>query len=184
MTRTTATKKSLAAVLLAAALTATPTTAHAVASHPAPPTTHTQTQTPSTEVRVVAPGEQVVAGAGVELWLTGEGKHWSTPEMDHQFRSVTDGNIDLNTPGIGVTMETLGDRYFLSGIYVTGQKAVRVVVNTSDGRVTASAIRLPGNPGWGVWYTDVPLHDTLTINKITLYDRQGNKITTFTPSHP
>ncbi|MFI9616847.1 hypothetical protein ACIHCM_35090 [Streptomyces sp. NPDC052023] len=135
-------------------------------------------------VRVVVPGERVDAGAGVELWLTGEGKHWSTPEMDYQFRSVVDGNIDLGTPGIGLMTEPLGDRYFLSGIYVTKHSTVRVVVDTSDGKVAASVVRLAGKPGWGVWYTDAPLHDNLTINSVTLYDKQGEEVATTTPTQP
>ncbi|WP_327129505.1 hypothetical protein [Streptomyces sp. NBC_01727] len=32
----------------------------------------------ASSVRVVAPGERVQAAPGVQLWLTKEGKHWST----------------------------------------------------------------------------------------------------------
>ncbi|MFI9616849.1 hypothetical protein ACIHCM_35100 [Streptomyces sp. NPDC052023] len=190
MTRMTTTKKCAAAVAVAVALAGAPAAAQAVAPEqvPAAAKAHGRsigaTAHAADTVRVVAPGQRIDAGAGVELWLTGEGKHWSTPEMDYQFRSVVDGNIDLGTPGIGLMTEPLGDRYFLSGIYVTKHSTVRVVVDTSDGKVAASVVRLAGKPGWGVWYTDAPLHDNLTINSVTLYDKHGKKITSLTPSHP
>ncbi|MZE53567.1 hypothetical protein GTY86_20250, partial [Streptomyces sp. SID5770] len=53
--------------------------------------------------QVVMPGERVSAGAGVELWLTKQGKHWSTPQGGTQFRSVSDGNAA--NPGMGVQQE-------------------------------------------------------------------------------
>ncbi|MFI8006983.1 hypothetical protein [Streptomyces sp. NPDC086010] len=150
-----------------------------VAAHPSPP------DVPAVApVRVVAPGEHVRAGAGVEIWLTEEGTHWSTPEMDHQFRSVVDGNIDLRHPGVGLNTEILGDRYFLSGVYTGGDHARYVVVSTSDGEVTAPLVRLPGSPGWGAWYTDVPLHDDLTIDRVSLFDEHGKEIGTLVPSRP
>ncbi|WP_159054030.1 MULTISPECIES: hypothetical protein [Streptomyces] len=190
MTRMTTTKKCVAAVVVAAALAAVPAAAQAVAPERAPAAAEAQSRSAEAagrvagSVRVVAPDERVQAGAGVELWLTEEGKHWSTPEMDYQFRSVVDGNIDLSRPSIGLMTEVLGDRYFLSGIYVTKNTAVRVVVDTSDGKVTGSVIRLAGKPGWGVWYTDVPLHDDLAVNSVTLYDQHGKKIASLTPSRP
>ncbi|MFJ4467686.1 hypothetical protein ACIP2X_09470 [Streptomyces sp. NPDC089424] len=190
MTRMTTTKKCAAAVVVAVTLAGVPAAAQAVAPEHSAATTKAHSRSiaatghASQSVRVVAPGERVDAGAGVELWLTGEGKHWSTPEMDYQFRSVVDGNIDLGHPGIGLMTEPLGDRYFLSGIYVTGKSEVRVVVDTSDGQVTASVVRLAGKPGWGVWYTDVPLHDDLVIDSVTLYDKHGKEIASLAPSHP
>ncbi|MFG3660931.1 hypothetical protein [Streptomyces sp. NPDC047706] len=190
MTRMTTTKKCAAAVVVAVALAGAPAAAQAVAPQQVPAAAEDHgrsieaTGHAAGAVRVVAPGERVEAGAGVELWLTGEGKHWSTPEMDHQFRSVVDGNIDLGSPSIGLMSEPLGDRYFLSGIYVAKNGSVRVVVDTSDGKVTASVVRLAGKPGWGVWYIDVPLHDDLTINSVTLYDKHGKKIASLAPSHP
>ncbi|QKW04520.1 hypothetical protein HUT14_00705 [Streptomyces sp. NA02536] len=178
--------KCVAAVAVAVALAGVPGVAQAQAQFAAP--AHSQSGEAASPaagvVRVVAPGERVRAAAGVELWLTAEGKHWSTSETGEQFRSVVDGNIDLSTPGIGLTAEPVGDRYFLSGVYVAGQSAVRVVVRTSDGKVTASAVRLPGTPGWGVWYADVPLHDGLGVDAVTLYDRHGKEIASLTPSRP
>ncbi|MFF5157781.1 hypothetical protein ACFY3N_16265 [Streptomyces sp. NPDC000348] len=190
MTRMTVTNKCVAAVAVAVALAAVPGVAQAGAPAQVPAAAHAHHRTgePTSDaagsVRVVAPGERVRAGAGVELWLTEEGRHWSTPETDHQFRSVVDGNIDLRSPGIGLTAETVGDRYFLSGIYVAKHHSVRVVVDTSEGEVTASVVRLPGRPGWGVWYADVPLHEDLAVNGVTLYDGHGRDIASLTPSRP
>ncbi|MFF5161624.1 hypothetical protein ACFY3N_36675, partial [Streptomyces sp. NPDC000348] len=85
----------LTAVTVRAVLTEhSPPERNEAAAHPTPP----DTSDAAGSVRVVAPGERVRAGAGVELWLTEEGRHWSTPETDHQFRSVVDGNIDLRSP--------------------------------------------------------------------------------------
>ncbi|MFF4243540.1 hypothetical protein ACFYY2_03590 [Streptomyces sp. NPDC001822] len=156
-----------------------PPTRGRVAAPPTPP------DAPAADpVRVVAPGEHVRAGAGVEIWLTEEGKHWSTPETDHQFRSVADGNLDLQHPGVGLNTEIVGDRYVLSGLYTGTGQAGSVVVSTGDGEVTASLARLPGSPGWGVWYVDVPLHDDLTVDRVTLHDRRGEEIASMTPSRP
>jgi hypothetical protein len=180
----------MGALVCAVALAAAPAAAQAVAPERLPASARFQDRSvetsrgPAASERVVAPGERVQAGAGVELWLTEEGKHWSTPEMDHQFRSVVDGNIDLRTPGIGLTAEIVGDRYFLSGIHVTRHRSVRVVVHTSDGTVPASVVRLPGRPGWGVWYTDVALHENLTIDRVTLQHENGKEIASLTPSRP
>ncbi|MEW1873076.1 hypothetical protein AB0420_34180 [Streptomyces caelestis] len=190
MTRMTVTNTYMAAVAVAVALAGAPGVAQAVTPAQAPGVAHAHhrisepASSTAGAVRVVAPGERVRAGAGVELWLTEEGKHWSTPEMEHQFRSVVDGNIDLRSPGIGLMAETVGDRCFLSGIHVTGHRSVRVVVDTSDGAVTASVVRLPGAPGWGVWYADVPLHEDLTVDGVTLYDKRGKEIASPTPSRP
>ncbi|MEU7469869.1 hypothetical protein AB0A94_15240 [Streptomyces sp. NPDC044984] len=190
MTRMTVMNKCVTAVAVAVALAGVQGVAQAVtpAQVPAAAQAHRQSGEPAPAaagpVRVVAPGERVQAGAGVELWLTEEGKHWSTPETDHQFRSVVDGNIDLSGRSIGLMTEPVGDRYFLSGVYVAGHSSVRVVVDTSDGEVTASVVRLAGTPGWGVWYADVPLHEDLTIDSVTLYDRHGKEIASLTPARP
>ncbi|MFI8006985.1 hypothetical protein [Streptomyces sp. NPDC086010] len=189
MTRLTGTKKCVAAAAIAAAaLAAVPAAAYAVApvrvQAGAQALRAGATADEAAPVRVVAPGEHVQAGAGVEIWLTEEGKHWSTPEMDHQFRSVVDGNIDLQHPSVGLSTEVLGDRYFLSGVHVARQGSVRVVVDTSDGKVDASVVRLPGRPGWGAWYVDVPLHDELTVDRVTLFDARGRQIASLSPSHP
>ncbi|WP_327111220.1 hypothetical protein OG206_01215 [Streptomyces sp. NBC_01341] len=189
MTRLTRTKKCAAAVAIAAAaMAAVPAVAQAVAPMRVPAEAQgRQAEAPANEaapVRVVAPGERVQAGAGVEIWLTEEGKHWSTPETGHQFRSAVDGNLDLRHPSVGLSTEILGDRCFLSGLYTGTDHARSVVVSTGDGEVTAPLVRLPGSPGWGAWYADVPLHDDLTIDRVTLLDGRGKKIASMTPSRP
>ncbi|MFG3660929.1 hypothetical protein [Streptomyces sp. NPDC047706] len=132
----------------------------------------------------MAPGERVEAGAGVELWLTGEGKHWSTPEMDHQFQTVGDADAEPRQPHVGLRTELLGDGYFLSGMYQGTDDAARVVVDTSDGKVTASAVRLAGKPGWGVWFTEVQAHDNFAVKSVTVYDEQGEEVASMTPARP
>ncbi|QKV98467.1 hypothetical protein [Streptomyces sp. NA02536] len=151
-----------------------------VAAHPAPP----DTAGTAGAVRVVAPGERVRAAAGVELWLTAEGKHWSTPETDHQFRSVVDGNVGHGRATVSLMTEPVGDRCFLSGSYGGSVDVGRVVVDTGDGEVTASVVRLAGAPDWGAWYADVPLAENLRVNGVTLYDRAGREVASLTPSRP
>ncbi|MER7490300.1 hypothetical protein ABTY20_31335 [Streptomyces sp. NPDC126497] len=65
-----------------------------------------------------------------------------------------------------------------------GAGAGRVVVDTGDGRVTASPARLPGTPDRGVGYADVPLHEDLTVDGVTLHDGRGRDIVSPTPSRP
>ncbi|MYZ33653.1 hypothetical protein GT002_00550 [Streptomyces sp. SID4917] len=155
-------------------------------------------QAPS--IRVVAPGERVKAAPGVRLWLTEEGKYWSTPDMDEQFRSVTDGNLDLSTPGVSRQSESVGDRYFHSGVYYGSRAAARVEVTTRTGRtVRASMVELAGKPGWGAWYTTTELPPVAKvlgpegagtgrgtdsgapvdfIRSVTLYDTAGRVLAT------
>lgn len=104
--------------------------------------------------RIVQPGERVTGAPGFELWLTPEGKHWTTPDMpEGQFRSVVDGNVDLSSPGVSVQSEGTPERVLLSGLYYGGKgTASTVEVRTAAGTLQGELIELPGRPGWGVWY--------------------------------
>ncbi len=105
--------------------------------------------------RVVAPGERVTVAPGFQLWLTAEGKHWTTPSMPglEQFRSVVDGDIDRGTPGVSLQMETSDGHAYLSGLYYGGRgTASTVEIETASGTVHGRLVQLPGAPGWGVWY--------------------------------
>lgn len=178
-------KKLATATMTAALLAGVPTVAYAVAPSTASTGTSQATAAagaPATKggwARVVSPGERVNAAPGVVLWLTEEGKHWSTPDQPDQFRSVVDGNIDPTRPSVSLQAETVGDRYFLSGVYVTPDDAadaatVRVV--TGLGAVTGTVVRLPGHPGWGAWYATSPLPSSLPlpgspfIHSVTVFD--------------
>ncbi|MFB7269994.1 hypothetical protein [Streptomyces sp. NPDC056244] len=164
---------------------------------PVPVLTAPPTPSPApAPARVVRPGERVKAAPGVEVWLTGEGKHWSTPDGE-QFRSVIDGNLNLSTPDVSRQSEPAGDSYFHSGLYYGTRDAVRVEITTATGRVMrAELLELAGRPGWGVWYaTTEPPPDTADlgaegmgagagtggnadapadfIRRVTLYDATG-----------
>ncbi|MGY4920772.1 hypothetical protein ACWD9K_37525 [Streptomyces sp. 900116325] len=122
----TRTKKYAAAAAITAAVVGVPTMAEAITS-PVKVTvaataktgasTSAEVSKKASSVRVVAPGERVQAAPGVQLWLTKEGKHWSTPIQADQFRSVIDGNFDLSQPGVSLQAEPIRGRYFPSGIY-------------------------------------------------------------------
>lgn len=113
--------------------------------------------------RIVAPGEHVEAPGGAEIWLTEEGKYWTTPgNPEPQFRSVVDGNIDLTQPGVSMQSEGVDGHYFLSGLYYGGKgTASTVTVETTSGTVQGKLLELAGKPGWGVWYAtaEVPATD-------------------------
>ncbi|MFH8764838.1 hypothetical protein [Streptomyces althioticus] len=123
--------------------------------------------------RIVDPGERVTAAPGFVLWLTEEGKHWTTPDMPEldQFRSVVDGNIDRGSPGVSMQSESSPTRAYLSGLYYGGEGTASVVeVASKDGPVRGSLLELPRNPGWGVWYA---VADTDDLGGVTVRDTEG-----------
>ncbi|MFF8847603.1 hypothetical protein ACF08N_33665 [Streptomyces sp. NPDC015127] len=135
--------------------------------------------------QVVAPGERVEVMPQVQLWLTKDGKHWSTPEKADQFRSVTDGNLDKSRPGVSLQTEPVGKNYFLSGVYHGKGNAATVKIETAKGTVTGTIVRLAGETGWGTWYAISPLPDQAMIqnkgrqefiNSVTVYDTAGHTI--------
>ncbi|MGW8358920.1 hypothetical protein [Streptomyces wedmorensis] len=138
--------------------------------------------------RVVAPGERVEVMPQVQLWLTKNGKHWSTPEMADQFRSTTDGNLDKSRPGVSIQAEDVGKNYFLSGIYHGTGDAATVKIETTKGTVTGTIVRLAGETGWGAWYATSPLptgpksKDPRSdfVSSVTVYDTTGHTIAQMT----
>ncbi|MBA2807949.1 hypothetical protein E0500_011135 [Streptomyces sp. KM273126] len=160
--------------------TPTPTT-----PTPSPKLTARPAAPPST-VRVVAPGERVQAAPKVELWLTKEGKHWSTPNQADQFRSIVDGNVDTSRPGVSLQMEPVDGRYFLSGLYHGKGNAAAVKLATDKGTITGHVVRLAGQLDWGTWYALSPLPDESETNdpshnfvsSITVLDAEGRTIAT------
>ncbi|MEV0740394.1 sigma factor-like helix-turn-helix DNA-binding protein [Streptomyces sp. NPDC050549] len=117
-------------------------------------------------IRVVAPGERVDALPGVQVWLTSDGKHWSTPQRPNQFLGLTGDSYasrskagaESERPTASVQPDRLNNSYFLSGLY-RGLSAdpARVEVTVDGSRMTGTVLTLAGSPGWGVWYTRAPL---------------------------
>ncbi|MFC9844070.1 hypothetical protein ACFWFF_36225 [Streptomyces sp. NPDC060223] len=133
------------------------------------------------KVRIVTPGERVEVSPGTEIWLTEDGKHWSEPDQPTQFRSVSDGNLDLSSPGVSVQESAHEGVSFLSGIFYGPGEPARVEVRTVAGVIDGTALTLAGEPGWGVWYAEVkmpesqPPSDSLTgvTERVTVYDSAG-----------
>lgn len=129
-------------------------------------------------VRIVRPGQRVDVGGGSAVWLTRDGKHWTGTEGYANFRSVSDGNIDLANPG--VSHQAGGDELgiFHSGLYYGTRDAGRVELTYADGRkAAATLLELPGRPGWGVWYVHMPKQPRGTPDPdVTLYDRAGRRL--------
>ncbi|MCX4907301.1 sigma factor-like helix-turn-helix DNA-binding protein [Streptomyces sp. NBC_00878] len=127
-----------------------------------------------TAVRVVTPGERVAAAPGVELWLTKDGKHWSTPRETkvQQAQKSSAPTITLESDPVS------GKRLFLSGV-LQGQgsrEPSRVELTTPDGTFTARVLTLAGSPGWSVWYADTQLtYEELPSSEVTVkaYDSAG-----------
>ncbi|WP_405949483.1 hypothetical protein OG588_26570 [Streptomyces prunicolor] len=137
--------------------------------------------------RIVAPGERVDAVTGVQVWLTTDGKHWSTPERPNQFRALTGDSgrqEEQPKPGVSAQLDPMKSGYFLSGLY-RGLSAdpARVEVTVDDRRITGTVLTLAGSPGWGVWYARTPLTpEELKSSSVdggptvTVYDAAGKVV--------
>ncbi|MGW3935714.1 sigma factor-like helix-turn-helix DNA-binding protein [Streptomyces phaeochromogenes] len=129
-----------------------------------------------TAVRVVTAGERVSAAPGAEVWLTKEGKHWSTPKGPNQFRPAGKGS---KGSGAAITLESepaSGTRLFHSGVLRGSREASRVELTTPDGTFTARVLTLAGSPGWSVWYAETRLQDgegQLSGITVKAYDSAG-----------
>ncbi|MFF3322093.1 hypothetical protein [Streptomyces sp. NPDC002889] len=148
---------------------------------PTPTTARPSTPPPpdKSPLRLVTPGQRLRVAPGTELWLTKEGKHWSSPDQPDQFRSVVDGNLETSTPGISAQTESADGRYFLSGVYYGSPDAARVEVATADGPVTATLVTLTDRPGWGAWYATAQSGEGAGedfIRSVTLYDTAGKPL--------
>ncbi|MDQ0580851.1 sigma factor-like helix-turn-helix DNA-binding protein [Streptomyces rishiriensis] len=129
-------------------------------------------------IRVVAPGERVTAGAGVRMWLTSDGGHWSVPLPGH------DSVRPLGEPGVSLRADSVDGGFFLSGLFhgLSGEPG-RVEVRTGDGgAITARVLVLAGSPGWGIWYASTPLptkdvEELVSVSGderiVTVYDASG-----------
>ncbi|MFF0434720.1 hypothetical protein ACFYU9_21100 [Streptomyces sp. NPDC004327] len=173
----TATPALAATSATRAAAFATPAVAAAAAPHAAEPAV---AAAPVSAVRVVRSGERVDAGGGFTVWLTPDGKHWAGADGFENFRSVVDGNIDPSQPGVSHQSEGDATGSFHSGLYYGTRKAGKVVLTGADGRkTTATLLELPGHPGWGVWYAH---RDGSSKGVgVALYDRNGRLLTELPP---
>ncbi|MFI1029575.1 sigma factor-like helix-turn-helix DNA-binding protein [Streptomyces sp. NPDC020951] len=109
-------------------------------------------------VRIVAPGERVQVVKGVQVWLTADGEHWSTPTGSNQFRGPADGSTDDAKSGVSAQAEAVNDKYFLSGLYHgLAADPGRVAVTVGDATVNGAVLTLAGSPGWGFWYSNTLL---------------------------
>ncbi|CAM5522778.1 hypothetical protein [Streptomyces tanashiensis] len=172
-----------AAAAVAAVVTLVPVRASSPAPEPvAAPPTAVRTSVPAVSptvapirIRTVRPGERVDAGQGHLVWLTEDGKHWADTDGLENFRSVSDGNIDLAHPGISHQSEGGPAGAFHSGLYYGTRTAGRVELTYAGGRpVLATLLELPDRPGWGVWYAFTgPGGGRATV---TLYDSAGRRL--------
>ncbi|MFG3552143.1 sigma factor-like helix-turn-helix DNA-binding protein [Streptomyces sp. NPDC047725] len=128
-------------------------------------------------VRVVALGERVTIGPGLQVWLTADDGHWSASVAG------TGGGVHrpLDEPGVSIRVATVRDGFFLSGLFRgLHSDPSRVEVSTRDVSLTAKVIVLAGSPGWGLWYTSAPLpvkDMNFSIGtgglSVTVYDTSG-----------
>ncbi|MEV1079571.1 sigma factor-like helix-turn-helix DNA-binding protein [Streptomyces sp. NPDC050211] len=138
----------------------------------------------SSPIRVVAPGERVKAVPGVQVWLTADGRHWSTAQGPNQFSRLPENSTERRQPGVSVRPEPVKGAYFLSGLYYGLSADPALVEVTVNGReVTGSVLTLAGSPGWGVWYAPAAL-STAELKAsyveggpmVTVYDAGGKVV--------
>ncbi|MGP4013022.1 sigma factor-like helix-turn-helix DNA-binding protein [Streptomyces sp. 4N124] len=138
----------------------------------------------SSPIRIVAPGERVEAMPGVQVWLTTDGRHWSTAQGPNQFQRLPGDGSENRQPGVLVQPEPVKGAYFLSGLYYgLSADPARVEVTVDGSEVTGSVLTLAGNPGWGVWYAPAPL-STAELKAsyveggpmVTVYDAAGKVV--------
>ncbi|MFE6817822.1 hypothetical protein ACFVBQ_25140, partial [Streptomyces sp. NPDC057675] len=115
---------------------------------------------------------------------------WSTPTQADQFRSVTDGNLDMSRPGVSLQTEPapVNNDAFLSGTWHGKGDATTVRIVTDNGTVHGNVVSLAGHPGWGAWYATSPLPTGTKNNdgkhnfvkSVTVLDAAGHTIATLT----
>ncbi|GEC09808.1 hypothetical protein SSP24_74630 [Streptomyces spinoverrucosus] len=96
-------------------------------------------------VRVVASGERVRPLPGVELWLTKNAGHWSTPNGAH---SLAPGS----GPALTLRLEVVDGRLFLCGIYQGERQPARVRAEMASAAPAGTLLTLAGDPGWMAFY--------------------------------
>ncbi|MEV0220002.1 sigma factor-like helix-turn-helix DNA-binding protein [Streptomyces sp. NPDC050704] len=137
----------------------------------------------ATAVRIVTAGERVAVAPGVELWLTKDGKHWSTPKRPNQFHPVDEGKGPAT---LSLQSDPVDKRHFLSGVYQGAGVPSRAELTTAEGKFSARLLTLAGSPGWSVWYADTQLTDLkrpLKSAAVKIYDSTGKLLAqTGTPS--
>ncbi|MGW1779354.1 sigma factor-like helix-turn-helix DNA-binding protein [Streptomyces sp. NPDC002143] len=155
-------RRRTGAVAAVCALLLAPTTVFAAermglfgAAEPSGPSSASEAGSP---VRIVAPGERVQVVKGVQVWLTADGEHWSTPTGSNQFRGPADGSTEGAKSGVSAQVEAVNDKYFLSGLYHgLAADPGRVAVAVGDATVNGAVLTLAGSPGWGFWYSSTLL---------------------------
>ncbi|MFJ8694736.1 hypothetical protein [Streptomyces roseolilacinus] len=184
---------TVTAMTFALVHTLTPPGPPSVATPPSPVRPPTPSSVPSPSAspsakppRIVAPGERVDVGGGRKVWLTEDGKHWADSEGFENFRSVADGNVDRSRPGLSHQSEGGQNAVFHSGLYYGTENAARLELTDATGRrTTATLLKLPGRPDWGVWYATTPPGppggDGGGDEKLALYDAAGRLLVAYPP---
>ncbi|MTE20151.1 hypothetical protein F0L17_13730 [Streptomyces sp. TRM43335] len=132
-----------------------------------PPATATASPTPSGEptssgVRVVRPYEPVEIGQGALLGLLPEGRQ--NHIVTWGGRQAFDEEIEWakGLPGDGIRPNSLSGGYHYSpesgvlyrGTWRTDTEPARITVTAAGRTWEANLVRLPGDPGWGVYHLD------------------------------
>ncbi|MDG9702718.1 hypothetical protein [Streptomyces sp. DH37] len=144
-------------------------------------------------VRVVEPYEPVEIGRGALLGLLPEGRQnyvvaWGGPEdfreSVERARDMVGDDIRPNTVSGGYTSSDGGEVMF-TGAFRTDTVPGRITLETADGTFDAQMVRLPGDPGWGVYHHDAGRTDALESDVVvTAYAPDGRVIDTLTMTSP
>lgn len=132
-------------------------------------------------VRVVEPYEPVEIGRGALLGLLPEGRQnyvvaWGGPEDFRESVERARGVVgdDIRPGGLSLGYQQSPERGTLyTGAFRTDTEPARITVR-ADGRTwEAQMVRLPGDPGWGVYHVDAGRSAPDTRATVTAYGPDG-----------
>lgn len=146
----------------------------------------------STAVRVVRPYEPVEIGRGALLGLLPEGRQnyvvaWGGPEDFRESVEAAKGMVgdDIRPNTVSGGYSSSDGEVLFTGAFRTDVVPGRITVRTADGTFDAQMVRLPGNPGWGVYHLDAGRTDALSSDVVvTAYTPGGDVIDTLTMTSP
>ncbi|MFP8964652.1 hypothetical protein ACLIYP_29415 [Streptomyces nanhaiensis] len=132
-------------------------------------------------VRVVEPYEPVEIGQGALLGLLPEGRQnyvvaWGGPEDFRESveaaRGVVGDSLRAGSLSFGHSSSP-GGGVLLTGAYRTETEPARITVTAGGRTWEAGMVRLPGDPGWGVYHVDAGGTGPGTRATVTAYGPDG-----------
>ncbi|WP_433891665.1 hypothetical protein [Streptomyces sp. CA-111067] len=157
---------------------------------------HAPAGAPRPHVLVVKPGQKVRAPNGRSVWLgkdsglcglmkvkasrTTTSSHGGSPVTHNWTVYACSGGPKAPSPRVEWTLSdvTSNHHMLVSGDYISGKTPAGVRVRLNDGRWhEGTVLRLPGNPGRGVWFADLgPAPKYVKSTSVVVYDKAGHPV--------